>query len=133
VQPQAFTELPPGKPDFADCGFKAVVTPQGLLNGLGAFNMVAGARSRQIPDRSLRGGRMTVAYAVTFEFDSRAPLTHRGTVLGSSGPHSWRGRRESRRKLARRAAVLDEHPDRDQRSAVDHRDPQLEREAVADR
>jgi hypothetical protein len=28
---------------FEDYGFKAVVTPQGLLNGLGAFNMVAGA------------------------------------------------------------------------------------------
>ena len=28
---------------------------------------------------------MTVTFAVTFEFDSRAPLTHRGTVLGSSG------------------------------------------------
>lgn len=28
---------------------------------------------------------MTVNYSVTFEFDSRAPVTHRGTVLGSSG------------------------------------------------
>lgn len=28
---------------------------------------------------------MKVAYSVTFEFDTRAPLTHRGTVLGSSG------------------------------------------------
>lgn len=28
---------------------------------------------------------MTVKYAVTFEFDSRPPLTHRGTVVASSG------------------------------------------------
>jgi hypothetical protein len=28
---------------------------------------------------------MTVNYAVTFEFDNRAPMTHRGTVLASSG------------------------------------------------
>lgn len=28
---------------------------------------------------------MTVNYAVTFEFDTRAPLTHRGTVAASSG------------------------------------------------
>jgi len=28
---------------------------------------------------------MTVGYAVTFEFDTRAPLTHRGTVVASSG------------------------------------------------
>jgi hypothetical protein len=28
---------------------------------------------------------MTVRYAVTFEFDTRAPLTHRGTVA-ASGP-----------------------------------------------
>lgn len=27
---------------------------------------------------------MTVRYAVTFEFDNRAPLTHRGTVDGWS-------------------------------------------------
>lgn len=31
-----------GKPAFADCGFKAIVTAEGLLGGLGAFNMVAG-------------------------------------------------------------------------------------------
>jgi hypothetical protein len=29
--------------DLSDYGFTAVVTPQGLLNGLGAFEMVAGA------------------------------------------------------------------------------------------
>jgi len=28
---------------------------------------------------------MTVTYAVTFEFDVRPPLTHRGTVAGSTG------------------------------------------------
>jgi hypothetical protein len=28
---------------------------------------------------------MTTRYAVTFEFDTRAPLTHRGTVSASSG------------------------------------------------
>ena len=28
---------------------------------------------------------MTVAYSVTFEFDTRPPLTHRGTVAASSG------------------------------------------------
>ena len=28
---------------------------------------------------------MTVKYAVTFEFTTAAPLTHRGTVAGSSG------------------------------------------------
>ncbi len=28
---------------------------------------------------------MHVKYAVTFEFDSRAPITHRGTVAASSG------------------------------------------------
>ena len=28
---------------------------------------------------------MKVRYSVTFEFDTRAPLTHRGTVAGSSG------------------------------------------------
>ena len=28
---------------------------------------------------------MTVFYAVTFEFDSRQPLTHRGTVSASTG------------------------------------------------
>jgi hypothetical protein len=28
---------------------------------------------------------MTVRYAVTFEFDARPPITHRGTVAGSSG------------------------------------------------
>lgn len=28
---------------------------------------------------------MTVNYAVTFEFDTRPPITHRGTVDGSSG------------------------------------------------
>jgi hypothetical protein len=36
---------------------------------------------------------MMVRYAVTFEFYSRPPLTHRGTVLsGLVGPHVWRGR-----------------------------------------
>ena len=29
-----------------DCGFSAVVTPDGLLHGLGANSVVAGARSR---------------------------------------------------------------------------------------
>ena len=28
---------------------------------------------------------MTVCYVVTFEFEGRAPLTHRGTVAASSG------------------------------------------------
>lgn len=28
---------------------------------------------------------MTIKYAVTFEFETRAPLTHRGTVAASSG------------------------------------------------
>lgn len=28
---------------------------------------------------------MRVHYAVTFEFESRPPLTHRGTIAGSSG------------------------------------------------
>lgn len=28
---------------------------------------------------------MTVRYAVTFEFDTRAPVTHRGTIAGGSG------------------------------------------------
>jgi hypothetical protein len=28
---------------------------------------------------------MTVRYAVTFEFDTRPPLTHRGTIAASSG------------------------------------------------
>jgi hypothetical protein len=28
---------------------------------------------------------MTVRYAVTFEFKTRPPVTHRGTVAGSSG------------------------------------------------
>ena len=32
-----------GKPAFADCGFKAVVKPRGLLNGLVAESVVAGA------------------------------------------------------------------------------------------
>lgn len=27
---------------------------------------------------------MTVRYSVTFEFDTRAPLTHRGTVAGTA-------------------------------------------------
>ncbi len=32
-----------GKPTFAEAGFKTVVTPQGLLNGLVADSVVAGA------------------------------------------------------------------------------------------
>ncbi len=28
---------------------------------------------------------MTVNYAVTFEFDTRSPVTHRGTVRAASG------------------------------------------------
>lgn len=28
---------------------------------------------------------MRVAYRVTFEFETRSPLTHRGTVAGSTG------------------------------------------------
>lgn len=31
-----------------------------------------------------REASMIIKYAVTFEFESRAPLTHRGTVKGSS-------------------------------------------------
>jgi hypothetical protein len=43
---------------FEDYGFQAVVTPLGLLNGLGAFNMVAGVRSRQY--------RLTSEYPLNF-------------------------------------------------------------------
>ena len=31
--------------NFSDCGFAATLSPLALLNGLSAFNMVAGARN----------------------------------------------------------------------------------------
>jgi hypothetical protein len=43
---------------------------------------------------------MRVAYAVTFEFETRAPLTHRGTVAGSTGATCVaRATREAQRVL----------------------------------
>ena len=43
---------------------------------------------------------MTCAYAVTFEFDTRPPLTLRGTVPGSSGATcAARAMREAQRVL----------------------------------
>lgn len=42
----------------------------------------------------------TFEYAVTYEFETRAPLTHRGTVEASSAaPASARAHREARKVL----------------------------------
>jgi hypothetical protein len=46
---------------------------------------------------------MTVRYAVTFEFDSRPPLTHRGTVAASQVPTCFaRAVREAQKALKAR-------------------------------
>ena len=47
-----------------------------------------------------RGQSVTVRYAVTFEFEARAPVTHRGTVVASSAATCGaRAMREAQRAL----------------------------------
>jgi hypothetical protein len=42
---------------------------------------------------------MTVRHAVTFEFDSRPPLTHKHCSRDLVGPHVWRGRNTQHKAL----------------------------------
>ena len=52
--------------------------------GAAQENSREGGRRRAVRDDDEQADRMTVTYVVTFEFDTRPPLTHRGTVAASS-------------------------------------------------